>query len=279
MSSPHVHDRDLDLALEDDEHDLDFDPRNPYASGTRWRHEESSQFRKHAGHSLQPRSAEVKTGTHDLADFLNSSRIAPDSSSRSRPGSSVPNKHTPITVDGQSAEAADEPHFEMDSVQPQDGKTIACGPLLNYRRMEGNYWVGSVLVVTQGGGKTQEFIPTLILQRVCRAQHIHTKTNGVGKGVWDGATGPIKIQGQCLYSDRRNTFWRFNLRCEMEDDEIQWEYSVPELRFISKKKPQKNNFYVPAIRESMRSMAGFFFSPDFFFGRSCLFLGHIADHL
>ena len=40
---------------------------------------------------------------------------------------------------------------------------IICGPLLNYRRMEDGKWFGSVLVVTKGGGKTQGFVPTLVL--------------------------------------------------------------------------------------------------------------------
>lgn len=257
MSSRHAHDHDIDAALADD----DLDPRNPYASATRWRHEESSQFHKHAGLSLQPRAAEAKTGTHDLAKFLNSSRVAPDLSPTSRPNSSSAkdstNKHTPIMVDGRAAEAAGEPHLDVDPAQaePQDGKTIVCGPLLNYRRMEGNHWVGSVLIVTRGGGKTQEFVPTLALRRAGEARHIHANgANPAADEGLNGFAGATEIRGHCLYSDYRNTFWRFDLRCEMEASEIMWEYTVPDMRYTSKKKPHKNSFFVPAITESMRSM-------------------------
>lgn len=261
--------RDPDAALlEDDDDDLNLDPdqeeladpRNPYASGTRWRHEESSSFRKHAGQkNLQPRAAEVKTGTNDLADFLNSMRVDPDEPSRSRAASSsAPNKYTPIMVDGETAAAAGEPQLETDPAlaEPQDGRTISCGPLLNYRRMEGNTWIGSALVVTKGGGKTQEFAPMLILRRVGEAQHLHTNgaSNGTN-GASNGMEGTI-IQGHCLYSDYRATFWRFDLRCEMEANEIKWEYFLPDMRFVSRKKPRKNSFYVPAVTESMRSTSG-----------------------
>lgn len=280
MSSRHVHDPDAAL-LEDDDDDLDHelgaDAHNPYSSRTRWRHEESTKFRKHAapghgyghGHGqngLEPRTAEAKTGTHDLADFLNSTRVAPDDTSRARSGSS-PNKHTPIMVDGHGADVAgpaataspsDHDHdHDLTSAHPRDGRTIACGPLLNYRRIEGRTWIGSVLIVTMGGGKTQDFVPTLLLRRVGEAQHMHgtsssgattrARTNG-------GAAAAVEVRAQCLYSDYRNTFWRFDLRCEMEAGEVHWEYAVQDVRYVSSKKAHTSSFYVPAVTESMRSM-------------------------
>lgn len=260
MSSRRAHDPDAAL-LDDDDLDLELevDPRNPHVSSTRWRHEESSAFRKHAGQNLQPRAAEAKTGTHDLADFLNSMRVAPEEAApRSRSGSTAPNKYTPIMVDGQTADAAGEPHLDIDPAhaEPQDGKTIACGPLLNYRRTDGNTWVGSVLIVTKGGGTTRHFTPTLLLRRVGEAQHTHAAGAGhaTTNGKPNGAGGATEIQAQCLYSDPRNTFWRFDLHCEMETSEIKWEYTVPDTRFASKTKPHANSFYVPAVTESMRSM-------------------------
>ncbi|KAJ4417080.1 hypothetical protein N0V82_006362 [Gnomoniopsis sp. IMI 355080] len=263
MSSHHGRVPDPDAALLQDNDDELLDPHNnPYASSTRWRHEESSSYRKHASASLQPRSAGAKSGTSELADFLNTSRVEPDESSRSRSGSlALSNKHTPIMLDGNVADAAGEPHLGDDPAhaEPQDGRTIACGPLLNYKRMEGNTWLGSVLVVTKGGGKTQAFVPTLVLRRVGEAQHLHANgpsngTNGETNGEVNGASAPFEIRGQCLYSDYRNTFWRFDLHCEMEQSEIKWEYTVAEMRYLSKNKPQKNSFYVPALQESMRIM-------------------------
>lgn len=259
--------------FEDDDDDLVDPENNPHASATRWRHQESSAYRKHAsqhaasqhaasqhGHSsLEPRSAEAKSGTMDLADFLNSSRVESDAPT-SRHASSAPIKYTPIMLDGNAADAVDELHLGHDPAHPQDGKTVACGPLLNYKRMEGNAWIGSVLIVTKGGGKTQAFVPTLVLRRVGEAQHIHApgSSNGAGYGTngdRNGHAGAADIAGQCLYSDHRNTFWRFDLRCAMERSEIKWEYTVPDMRFVSKQKPQTNYFFVPAIQESMRSTA------------------------
>lgn len=256
-----AHDPDADLFQDDDDLDVDLEPRNPHASSTRWRHEESTAFRKHAQSSLQPRGAEAKSGTHDLADFLNSTRVAPVDTPRNPGGSSAPNKHTPIMLDHAPAAADDAhgvgeaAHKEPGQGLPKDGKTIACGPLLNYRRMEGTTWVGSVLVVTTGGGKTQDVAPTLLLRRAGVAQHLHADgaINGTDRDT-NGAGGATEIPGSCLYSDPRNTFWRFQLRCEMAANEIKWEYSIPEMRFISKTKPQTNSFFVPAITESMRSM-------------------------
>lgn len=197
----------------------------------------------------------------DLADFLNSSRVEPEDAP-GLPGSSSPSKHHPIMLDGNVAAAAGEPHLDDDPAHAanQDGKTIACGPLLNYKRMEGHAWIGSVLIVTKGGGKTQSFVPTLVLRRVGEAQHMHTQgfRNGTSNGMngeVNGSAGGREIRGLCLYSDYRNTFWRFDLHCEMEQSEINWEYTVPDMRYASKKKPQKNSFYVPAIQESMRSTA------------------------
>ncbi|PSR92409.1 hypothetical protein BD289DRAFT_364574 [Coniella lustricola] len=254
---------DADLFRDDDGDDDEsaVHPHDPYASNTRWRHEESSVYRQHA--SRQPRAAEAKTGTHDLADFLNSTRVAPDTASHQDSTAAVtPHKHTPLIVDGHPSEAVARARAESDAAgaaaphsHPKDGRTIACGPLLNYRRMQGNVWVGSVLVVTTGGGKTQQFVPTLTLRKVGEASAGAANTNGSHEAS-DGvaAIGASVVQGVCLYSEPRNTFWRFDLHCEMEAKEVKWEYALPEMRFISKKKPQRNSFYVPAITESMRIM-------------------------
>lgn len=256
----------------DDDDLLNPKPANPYASASRWRHEESSSFRKaagghqqrgHNGHGLA-REPETRGRVNDLADFLDSSRITPDEveHERRRAGSSpdTPRFKPVIAASADAQKAAGDAQARPESALPQglppDGRDIACGPLLNYRRMEGNMWFGSVLVVVNGGGKTQPFEPTLVL-RPAVAQG-EDAPNGVGAdvaaGQGDSAADGADVRGICLYSDPRNTFWRFDIAVDVQDVESRWEYTLPGLRFGSKKKPQRNVFHVPARSESFRIM-------------------------
>ncbi|KAK4161980.1 hypothetical protein QBC43DRAFT_89456 [Cladorrhinum sp. PSN259] len=227
------------------------DERNPHASANPWRHNESSAYAKfekeraahgHHDHHVA-READAQGGVGDLADFLNKSRIEPSETNAMADGRPTSMRFKPVIAGAEEARAAvqdsEGPHAAAPvSESRPDGKEIACGPLINYRRMEGNHWIGSVLVVTVGGGKSQLNAPTLNLRKA-------------GSGGSDSSTD---IQGYCLYSDPRNTFWRFDLEVEMEQAETQWEYSLADLRFTSKRKPQVNRFFVPAIDESMRIM-------------------------
>lgn len=245
-------DPDADLFRDDDEEDLAPNKRNPHASATRWRHQESSAFREaakqqhlqHHHHHHQPggpvaREADSHSRVDELADFLNTSRIDPPADT-SRP--TTP-RYKPVVAGAAEARAAhdgtDEPGAAslVHDGPPPDGKDIAVGPLINYRRMEGTHWIGSVLVVTRGGGKTQPFVPTLSLRRADS----------------DGGSA-TDIEGTCLYSDVRNTFWRFDLQVAMGRTETRWEYALPDLRFHSRSKPRINSFWVPAVTESMRIM-------------------------
>lgn len=249
-------DPDADL-FEDDEpqQDESTEKSNPHASSNRWRHQESSSYAKHARQQQQSsssgshavaRDADSRGRVNDLADFLNTSRLSPDETTGDRP--TTP-RFKPVVEGAAEArhaingdEDGEQPQYGVhgDDLPPPDGKEITCGPLINYRRMEGANWIGSVLVVTRGGGRTQLFKPTLHLRR---ASH-----NGNGKGE---ATA---CEPTCLFSDSRNTFWRFDLSVEMEAVETKWEYELPELRFASRTKPRVNAFFVPAITESMRIM-------------------------
>ncbi|KAH8881269.1 hypothetical protein GQ53DRAFT_518189 [Thozetella sp. PMI_491] len=244
---------DDDLLQDDDE----LESRNPHASATRWRHEESSSFARHAArqHRAAPvaRDADVRGDTNDLASFLNASRISPEKAANNGDGPNTP-RFKPIMAGAMEARDATNgdsaPDVATDPPAVLDGKEIAVGPLLNYRRMENDTWHGSVLVVVKGGGKEQAFVPTLELHRVGHVEgHQAGETNGVAS-----EAGASSAQGICLYSDRRNTFWRFNLAVPLESTEVQWEYSLPGLRFASETKPQRNAFFVPAVTESMRIM-------------------------
>jgi hypothetical protein len=271
MSSRRARPDDDDLLDDDDDDLLDSNPRNPHASASRWRHQESSSFRgaakenqerhDHSSHAVA-REAEARGRVNDLADFLNSSRISPNEVQHEQRGS-TPNtpRFKPImaaSADLQKAAGGSRPGSALPPAQqgpPPDGKDIAVGPLLNYRRMEGHKWFGSVLVVVKGGGKTQPFEPTLVLQPA-RSEDQHAQ-NGGYTGNSNGTSlskGRAEVKGVCLYSDPRNTFWRFDVAVDVQEVEARWEYTLPGLRFASKTKPQRNVFHVPARSESFRIM-------------------------
>jgi len=98
-----------------------------------------------------------------------------------------------------------------------------------------------VLVVTRGGGTKVDalFRPVLCLRR-----------GGGGEQQQQAE----EVQGVCLYSDPRSTFWRFDLKVEMGAEEARWEYELPGVRFHCRVKPRVNSFWVPAREESMRIM-------------------------
>ena len=227
--------------------------QNPHASSTRWRHQESSAFSKYAGQQQAADAREVNTAakTSDLADFINkSSRVEPPSDRPTTGGG-----HQPVMV---AAGHADENALPGDASedgrgQPTDGKEIVCGPLLNYRRMDGGRWYGSVLIVIKGGGQDVLFQPSLIMRRVGAVGALPSASGQANGDVADD-TGGNRFESQRLYSDPRNTFWSFDIDCAIEPTEVKYEYFIPELRYSTNYKPQKNSFYIPAADESMRIM-------------------------
>lgn len=257
--------------------------RNPYASANRWRHQESTAYAQYAAASAnQPRDEDRARGNvKDLTDFLNASRITPseaaaastaggsiktNGSAKHSPGSTVAARFKPIVVSGAIDAAATTPPSNPaanDENSPSKGKDILVGPLLNYRRMEGKRWIGSALIVTRGGGKTQSFIPTALL----RPADSHFGARDVSNGDSLATNGPgsdseadtkaaiggaQKINGICLYSEPRNTFWRFDLSVPMGKQESHWQYSFPELQYNCESERRISTFSVPAITEAMR---------------------------
>ncbi|KAG9242756.1 hypothetical protein BJ878DRAFT_513928 [Calycina marina] len=254
-----------------------------HASASRWRHQESSSFAKHA-------TSHAPTGkgdSNDLTNFLNSSRVEP---SPQASGSTGP-RYKPLAVTGDGVQGIHgiATQAEEDLVKteiPADGHgvlEVKCGPLLNYRRMEHDVWFGSVLIVTKGGGIFDRPPPVLLIQ--AKPAGIKPQ-NGLGElgtnGVRDEAYGEVngvdyssfedpshhgdinrsstpsteetKIIAIKLYSDPVNTFWRFDLEVPMQEIEIMCEYAIPGLNFSQTTKSDKNNFYIPAIDDSMRIM-------------------------
>ncbi|KAI1763617.1 hypothetical protein GGR53DRAFT_359736 [Hypoxylon sp. FL1150] len=232
------------MAAHDNDHILpEEDPHNPYASANRWRHQESSAFAR-AAVARDPHTSSAHT--RDLSDYLNSTRVEGN-----QPDSHGTGNYRPIVVG-----SSDGAH---DGIGVEDGKEVVCGPLLNYRRMEGRTWHGSVLLVTKGGGKTQAFQPTLTIGRITEAPgqqglvHEGSAVNGATADAVQSSHG-IDIAGICLYSDPRNTFWQFPLTCDIGDTETKWAYSIADVHYKSATKPKTNYFYIPAINESMRMM-------------------------
>jgi hypothetical protein len=252
------------------------DHPDDHASETRWRHEESRSYAQHA--ITSPREADERSGSKDLTDFLNSTRVEP-------PGSGVPRKPMMIAGNARTQQTLGE------ATQANTGTAeVKCGPLLNYRRMENDIWHGSVLIVTRGGGLGEgPPEPELRLRVLGPAQTVRaveqegldgagSEPYGVVNGVDCGgfhqprsasssngvpkqettnggsSSEEVKVKGTKLYSDPANTFWRFDLQVPMQQFELHCEYDIPGLSFTEGKKRDKQSFFVPAISESMRIM-------------------------
>lgn len=221
--------------------------RNPHASASRWRHQESSAYAAHASQLTgegPPRDPhQENTDTGGLVNFLNQSRIEPEDENRET------EKYRPITAaagDANGAIVGDNVGQSHAGQDPPDGKTIVCGPLLNYRHMNEGRWHGSVLVVVEGGGKIPLHQPYLTLNLAVTLPDGGNATNG--------AREEVRSDGHCLYSDPRNTFWAFDISVPIQDTECGYDYALPEMRFSSEHKPRVNRFFVPAATESFRIM-------------------------
>ncbi|KHN95272.1 uncharacterized protein MAM_06776 [Metarhizium album ARSEF 1941] len=242
-------------------HDME---QNPHASSSRWRHQESSAYRRHAGsahgQARDPVSAETTTG--DLANFLNASRVGPAGDTNGG------GNFRPITVaavqpsEREEAGGAGDADGAGDAGRrlPPDGKEIVCGPLLNYRQMEHNRWYGSVLIVTTGGGKRILYQPSLVLRRAddaaaTSAQNGANATSATRHPDTAAASSSgTRFEAKRLYSDPRNTFWVFEIDVPIEAREVKYEYEIPDVRYSRDHKPRVNSFFVPAADESMRVM-------------------------
>ena len=133
---------------------------------------------------------------------------------------------------------------------------VVCGPLLNYRRIEGAQWFGSVLVVVRGD-KPHDFTPILQLGRV-GGEAVDTRTNNSQScgsySTHEHEESTSSVPGLCLYSDPRIAFWAFELTLDMGETETKWEYTLPDLRKSREPSPKSNKycFFVPPRGESMR---------------------------
>ncbi|KAK4944434.1 hypothetical protein LTR10_016108 [Elasticomyces elasticus] len=123
---------------------------------------------------------------------------------------------------------------------------ILCGPLLNYQRMSEEdsnvLWHGSVLIVTKPAQQT----PLLELKPLGAWNPSHTNIRSSGRQT---------VEGLKLYSDPYKTFWRFTLRLPLAEAEAKWQYSIQNIRFLTKvSEHSSRQFVVPSVSESMRIM-------------------------
>lgn len=265
------------------------DHTNEHLDDGRWRHQESSSYARH-----HARDANSRGDTADLSALLSSSRTEPLKAENGKafatphqpivvPGgqgeygaAKTANEVNGASVNGYDGgydgisgngvvghgpDATDLGAGAQNDVATsqgggsQDGREVRCGPLLNYRRMEGNTWWGSVLIVVRGGGSAQASVFEPVLHLSKHSSQPHAMSNGDHRVQQVNATShETKINGVKLYSDPRNTFWRFTIGVEMEQSEVHWAYKIPGLRFPNTKKTDEQSFYVPAITESMRIM-------------------------
>lgn len=128
---------------------------------------------------------------------------------------------------------------------------VLCGPLLNYQRMskEGDqiFWHGSVLIVAKPGQSQPR------LELTTAGSAAQTKTTV--KGLFSKGSKTTKIDGLKLYADSAKAFWRFTLQLPLGATEARWQYTIPDIKFLSgvSTSPSRT-FVVPAIEESMRIM-------------------------
>lgn len=219
------------------------------ASASKWRHQESSRYHRHARDATGS-----STNTSSLAAFLHSSRVESTGN-----GSGAGHRPLEVSAGNDSTDAA-----------AADGHEIICGPLLNYQRTVDGCWHGSVLIVVNGGGLDVQHQPSMHLQKAAKKAAAATAAEAAGTTVEGAAEAsvtdpaadaaakdqnPIQaIQGERLYSDKRNTFWAFHIEVPVEAAEARYEYGFADMRITSSDKPPINAFSVPAAAESMRIM-------------------------
>ncbi|KAI9801985.1 MAG: hypothetical protein M1825_003041 [Sarcosagium campestre] len=136
---------------------------------------------------------------------------------------------------------------------------VICGPLLNYKRMEGlssasPTWHGSVLLVL----KPENEVPVLHLDF---GTEIRSSSVPVDDAGFDGPTPSSKQSRETLsaiklYSDPRKTFWRFDLAVPLRSTGARWDYTIPDIRFSGGEGRAgcTRSFFVPSSSESMRIM-------------------------
>lgn len=146
-----------------------------------------------------------------------------------------------------------------------DDLEVICGPLLNYKRMSKSQtrspiWHGSVLIVTNPGGRTPELNLKCVGSKPWNVNLGSSTTIGIKNDsttLKDRGQQQHWFRGTMIYADSTKAFWRFSLQLELQETENRWEYTIPNMRFTSNASSRASsprNFVVPAASQSMRIM-------------------------
>lgn len=269
------------------------DHPDTHASANRWRHAESTAFAKHAYTAPREADGRNESGdlTNFLRNSRVEGRGSPGSHT---PIMLSGNAQSGELEAARREQAELEQRDAANGVERGGaGAKVKCGPLLNYRRMENEIWYGSVLIVVDTQTVNENSVPELRLKVLGGRHATHNahgssfatgniNTNGYSEAQGaingmenqnlaqvpdanyplngaqsNGSNNPedvVKIRGVKLYADVANTFWRFHIQVPMQPEEIQCEYTIPGLTFAEGEKTDRQNFFIPAVTESMRIM-------------------------
>lgn len=150
-----------------------------------------------------------------------------------------------VTKGGGSSEGPINPHLTLKivgNIQPGGANATQGHPVEGGANGNGTESYGVINGVDYGSFQTPSSA-----QIPSNGTNTNTTTTEHVKSSWE-------VAGVRLYSDPSNTFWRFNLEVPMQQTEIKCEYTISGLEITQGKKTDKQNFFIPAISESMRIM-------------------------
>lgn len=234
-----------------DDFDEVRDHHNPGASANRWRHQESSSFARHAAadsHGVEAKPITVPgmavgDGSHGSLEV----KCGPLLNYRRMEDETWFGSVLVVTNGGGLGESPEVPELRF-STTPAGGNYSGQAKAKGGNNGNG-YEIGSELHGVVNGVDYSHF-----------GQSDHQAPTNGNNGVQtngDGGHGTAKdsrVAGTKLYSDTRNTFWRFDLQVSMQQSELRVDYEIPKFQFTRGKKDDKQSFYVPAIQDSMRIM-------------------------
>jgi hypothetical protein len=101
-------------------------------------------------------------------------------------------------------------------------------------------WHGSVLLVAKPGNSPPQ---------------LELRCLGDLRSSSAGGTGSRRFEGVKLYQDPDTAFWRFQIDLPLQSFEARWQYTIPNMKFLSDvAKHPSRAFVVPAATDSFRIM-------------------------